>query len=54
MEHVALRDLSDRKPNKDRESFRVCSACRGDYEDPEVTAEQEGNEEDSTDEELPA
>jgi hypothetical protein len=41
MEHVALHDKSDEKASQDRESFRLCSACRGDYEDPDATAEEE-------------
>ena len=44
MEHVALHDKSDEKASQDRESFRLCSACRGDYEDPDATAEEEEEE----------
>jgi hypothetical protein len=55
MEHVALHDKSDEKASQDRESFRLCSACRGDYEDPDVTAKEEKKEEEEdADEELSA
>ena len=54
MERAALRDDSDRKANQARESFRLCSACRGDYEDPDVTAKEEKKEEEDADEELSA
>jgi hypothetical protein len=55
MERAALRDDSDRKANQARESFRLCSACRGDYEDPDVTAKEEKKEEEEdADEELSA
>ena len=39
-----------------REVLRACSACSGDYEDPELTAERDGHDDSETesaqDEEL--
>jgi hypothetical protein len=54
MEHATLRDDANRKVNQDRGCLRLCSACRGDYEDPDVTGEEEKKEEDNADEEFPA
>lgn len=54
MEQASLRAGANVKVNQDRCCLGMCSACRGDYEDPDAVAEPEEGAEENAEEESDA